>query len=506
MAGPVTALSDLALHRRLDALLPDGGPGATIGIARAGQIIAHRHAGLASIEAGTRIDTNTLFRIASVSKQFTCAAIMLLAREGRLDVCDTIGQHLPGLPAWGAAVTLDHLMRNSAGLRDMLELLRAGGVDLSHPVSADAMDAAIARSTGVNFEPGTRFLYSNTNFRLLGRVVEAVSGMPLQAFLAKYFFAPLGMTRTRHTPDVWEPVPGLATGYVPRGTGMMRAPHGFALGGEGGLVSCVEDLLIWASRMRAVAPELTAPEPFANGLPNIYHRGLEVESWRGHRVVSHGGLWPGFKTAFLTVPDAELAVVAITNNGGADAAALGHAVLEAALDLPARADAPAPDDIAGAWWMDGTSLDLFVQDGRVMVRQHGIAFPLRLGTDGLWHAERGAFRFALDWPARRVQFEAGASAAISPAMRGTMPPAMAGRWHCADAGATWTIAADGALHVAGPLVNAGPFRVEGLGPDIARAVMPGVLYDPWWDVRLDGAAALVVNGARARGLRFTRVA
>lgn len=515
----------LRLERRVGLLLAPlaEGAGAAVGVARDGALLLRRQAGLASIELGQPITANTGFRIASVSKQFTCAAILILAAEGRLAVEDKLARHLPGLPRWAETVTLDQLMHNTAGLRDMLELQRAGGVDLSHRVDAAGMNAAIGRSQGVNFEPGSRFLYSNTNFWLLGRVIEAVSRLSLADFLQDRIFGPLAMTRTWHTPDLAVPVEGLATGYLPRGDGFVRAPHGFALGGEGGLVSGVEDLALYARALSlnllgggVVEAQLQEVAPFTNGTANIYARGLEVEEWRGLTLVSHGGLWPGFKTAFLRVPARRLTVILMTNHGGLDAQAMGTAVLEAALEgdavlhpVPAM---PVLDGLAGSYATEeGATLDLWLDEaGKPMARQHGVAFPLGPRGDGRLHALRGGFRFALERTdsGLRLHGDAGHSAALHP-LAERVPLQCEGRFHCEDVAATWTVSA-GEWWVDGPQAKAGPFRAEGLAADLARFHMPGALYDPWWDVRLrrDAAGvvtALLVDGARARGLRFERM-
>lgn len=522
----------LRLERRVGLLLIPlaEGPGAAVGVARDGELLLRRQAGLASIDLNQPITSQTSFRIASVSKQFTCTAVLMLAAEGMLSPDDRLSKHLPGLPAWAGTVSLDQLMRNTAGLRDMFELLRAGGVDLSNIVGGADMDAAIGRSQGVNFEPGSRFLYSNTNFWLLGKVVEVVSRMTLAEFLEDRIFGPLGMTRTRHTPDIAVPVEGLANGYLPRRRdgagdieGFVRAPHGFALGGEGGMVSGVEDLALWARALSlnllgggVLESQLQEMQPFSNGTTNIYARGQEVETWRGLKLVSHGGLWPGFKTAFLRVPARRLTVILIANHGGLDVAAMGTAVLEAALEgdavLHPVAAMPKLAGLDGTYVSDsGASLDLFLDDaGKPMARQHGVAFSLGPRADGWLHALRGGFRFAVE---RRVDdlvlhTDAGYSEPLSP-----VPERAAlmceGAFRCDDVATTWTVA-DGQWNIDGPMAKGGPFRAEGLTGDLARFHVPGALYDAWWDVRLErnpagGVAALMVNGARARGLRFERV-
>ncbi|WP_353211907.1 serine hydrolase domain-containing protein [Rhodovarius sp.] len=516
-------LDMLRLERRVGLLLVphDEGPGVAVGVARDAELLLRRQSGMASIELRQPITAQTCFRIASVSKQFTCAAILILAAEGMLSVRDPVGRYLPGLPGWAGHITLDQLMRNTAGLRDMLELLRAGGVDLSHSVPAAQIDRAIARSEGVNFPAGARFLYSNTNFWLLGQVIERVSRMALADFLQDRIFRPLGMTRTCHTPDVMTPVEGLATGYMPSGDGFVRAGHGFALGGEGGMVSGVEDLALWARALSlnllgggVLEPQMEVLAPFTNGTMNSYARGVEVDDWRGLKLVSHGGLWPGFKTAFMRVPARRLTVIVITNHGGLDAGAMGMAVLEAALEaepvLHPVAALPLPSGCHVT--EEGVSLDLWLDEaGRPMARQHGVAFALGPRQDGRLHALRGGFRFALE--ARDGGHVLHGDAGHSSRLRRVEPgpgPDLAGRFHCADLDTAWHLAGDGTWRIDGPLAKAGPFRIEGLGQDLARFHMPGRLYDPWWDVRFERDDAgevttLVASGARAWGFRFERV-
>ncbi len=185
-------------------------------------------AGMASIELGVPIGPATTFRIASVSKQFTCAAILLLAAEGRLSIDDDVRAHIPALPDLGHRITLAHLMHNTSGIRDMLEIMRLGGADLGQPCKPEDLLDGVCRQRGLNFVPGSRYLYSNSNFMLLGRIVEQVSGQSLREFLDRRIFAPLGMNATRHVERTSEVVPNLATGYFPAprrlGAGAARFP------------------------------------------------------------------------------------------------------------------------------------------------------------------------------------------------------------------------------------------------------------------------------------------
>ena len=237
-------LDHLLLRRRVERMLApwrqSDGPGMTLGVVLGRDLAVHESAGMASIELRVPIGPQTTFRIASVSKQFTCAAILLLAAEGRLSIDDDVRRYVPALPDLGHLITLAHLMHNTSGIRDMLEIMRLGGVDLGQPCEPQDLLDGVCRQRGLNFMPGSRYLYSNSNFMLLGRIVEQVSEQPFRDFLDRRIFAPLGMNATRHVERTTEVVPNLATGYFPgRRGGWTRAQHDFPLHGEGGLVACV---------------------------------------------------------------------------------------------------------------------------------------------------------------------------------------------------------------------------------------------------------------------------
>jgi CubicO group peptidase (beta-lactamase class C family) len=479
----------LRLERRVGLMLAPLAeqPGATVGVTRDGVLLLRRSVGLASIELHLPLGVASCFRIASVSKQFTCAAILLLERDGLLSVTDPVRRHLPELPESLDSITLDHLMRNSSGLRDMLELMRLGGADLATQVSGAELDAAIGRQVTLNFAPGSRFLYSNSGFWLLGKVIERVSGLALAEFLETRIFLPLGMTRTHHTPDTARPVRGLATGYLPDGAGgFVAARHGFALGGEGGLVSCVEDLALWARSLSVgglggeIETRLEATTPFTHGAMNRYALGLEVEEWRGLRLVSHGGLWPGYKSAFLRIPEKRLTVMVLANNASLDPHHMALQVMEAALGGdPALLPAPEPLDHAamtGTWLSEaeGLSLDI-AADGTA--RMHGVPFTLTPTADGRMAARRGGFPFKAALPRAdemEVEFDGGHRAQFRRAAL-TSPPMLDGVWHCAELATEWHISG-GVAHALGPVRRGPPFAITALGPRHLRVAMPSSLY------------------------------
>ncbi len=531
-------LEALRLQRIVDRLLAPWqsttGPGVTIGVVREDTLVLHRAAGMANIELSVPIGSGTTFRIASVSKQFTCAAILMLAEEGKLRIEDDVRDHIAGFPALGHRITLAHLMHNTSGIRDMFEIMRLGGADLGQPCGPQDLLDGVCRQRGLNFPPGTRYLYSNSNFMLLGRIVEQVSGESLAAFLDRRIFSPLGMTKTRHTPLTTELVPGLATGYLPAADGWRRALHNFPLHGEGGLVSSVEDLALWHAQFGLpqnyhdrLATELTALTPFANETPNTYARGVRIKSWRGMATVGHDGLWPGFKTSFVRVPQHQVAVICISNDGTSDPHDLAFQVIDAMFDgSPFVHSVPPVPAWASAATLPGRYLDRaagatvdVARDAkdRVSASVNGVATFLMPTEDGRLATSRGSGDFCLrfDGDAIEVERDAGVIETlhrVTPGVR--LPPDLAGRYVNPDTAATWIIIAtdSGAeLHVAGPLLAAGGvWEIEPIEGDVIRIYTPLTLYRGWLDTRVlrDGArrvTALHVDGSRVKGLVFPRV-
>jgi CubicO group peptidase (beta-lactamase class C family) len=531
-------LDRLRLQRSVSALLQpwDGAvPGMTVGIVQDGALVVHESAGLASLELGVKIGPQTCFRIASVSKQFTCAAILLLQAEGKLRLSDAARTYLPELPDFDVPVTIAQLMHNSSGIRDMLEIMRQGGVDLTIPCTTADLLAGIYRQRTLNFAPGSRFLYSNANFLLLGLIVERLSGEPLGRFLSRRIFAPLGMTRTRMTPDPREPTPGLATGYLPYQGGFRRAAHGFPLGGEGGLVSCVEDLALWDRNFisgmvgGAALPEaLQVQTPFPSGVINLYARGLRIDTWRGVRTVSHGGLWPGYRTEYLRVPSVNCSIIAISNTGAADPAVLAHRVLDVLLegrpDVHAMPPPPPQATLApltGRWIEDvsGMTLDIAVEeDGALAVTSWGAVVHPEPAADGRLAVTHGTILLAIrpiSADALEIEQDAGHTATWRRvAADASLPKDLSGSYESPEMASVWTFdsGADGVrVRVDGPLLRGTTWAVEPVEGDVFRVLVPGILARAWFDVRLRRDAGgkvigLQVNSSRLRNVIYQLVA
>src|SRR6266851_5094445 len=530
------SIGSVALEHRVDALFSrysqPGSPGAVVAVMRAGAIELCKGYGLASIELGVPIGPKTRFRIASVSKQFTVSAALMLADEGKLELSDPPHKYLRELRP--LPVTIDQMMRNSSGLPDFLELLRLGGHSLDKPARPQDLLAACVRNNHLNFAPGSRFLYSNTNFLLLGLIIEKLACQKLGDFFAERIFKPLGMTSTLLAHEIDMVIPGLATGYLGDFEGgFRRAAHAYPQGGEGGLTSTVEDLLIWSRHFDqpALLPptlpaQLAAAAPLAGGHANKYRRGVQADDLRGLATIGHGGLWPGYRTEFLRVPQADLTIVVIANLGSIDPWRQSRAIATLALEgdkrlkpaLPALSEADIKP-LSGTWFNaeEPSLFELAWRNGEATVTQNGMPFVLGRRADGWLAAERGSFEFALK-PGRagaaRVDLGAGRVVTFKKlGRRKSVPAAIAGRYVSADTGASWEIKRSGedwAAAIGGPLISGGaPWPVRGIDADTVEIESPGSWLQVTQLARLvrDHAGrvvALEVSTGRIKKMRFER--
>jgi D-aminopeptidase len=530
------SIAIIALERRIDGLFArytkPGSPGAVVAVMRGGEIEICRGYGLASIELGVPITPRTRFRIASVSKQFTVTAALMLAAEGKLELDDPPHKYLKELKP--LPVTIDQMMRNSSGLPDFLELLRLGGHGLDKPARASELFDAAARNGHLNFKPGSRFLYSNTNFLLLGHIIERLTKKTLGEVLEERIFRPLGMTDTSLAADIGTVIPNLATGYLGDDQqGFRRAAHAYPQGGEGGLSSTVEDLLTWSRHFddpvlgKTIPTQLAAVAPLTGGQVNRYRRGVATGALRGLDTIGHGGLWPGFRTELLRLPKAGLTVVVIANLASINPWRLAHAIAAQALVGDKRIK-PAPEPVAHAevkpiagTWFNAAEPGLFHlawTNDEPTVTQNGMPIALARHDGGWFGAEAGSLEFALkpDKNGLKVDLGAGRTPVFKKlGKRKAVPAGLVGTYHSADSGATWAVrkSDDGyVIDVSGPLIASGPpWKIEGLDADTVEIVSP-----PAWITATQLAhlvkdkggkiAALEVSTGRIKKMRFERTA
>jgi CubicO group peptidase (beta-lactamase class C family)/Zn-dependent protease with chaperone function len=296
-------------------------PGCAVGVVRAGRLAYARGYGMANLETGTPLTPQSVFRLASLSKQFTAAAVLLLAQQGKLSLDDDVRKWVPAMPEYDRPMTLRELIHHTSGVRDYLTLYYLAGYrddDFYTPAEAVAM---IARQKHPNFEPGSAFLYSNSGYFLLSQVVQAAAGESLAEYAREHVFAPLGMSHTRYQDDHTAIVPDRASGYSPAPGGGYRIDMTtLDLVGDGGVFTSIEDLARWDGEFYQPdvggAGFLTAMQTrgvLGNGDTISYAAGLDISHYRGLPTVSHGGAFVGFRTALLRFPTERFTAIVLCN-------------------------------------------------------------------------------------------------------------------------------------------------------------------------------------------------
>lgn len=314
-------------------------PGCALGIYREGEIVYIRGYGMSNLEHGIPITTDSIFHIASISKQFTDMCIALLAAEGALNVDDDVRLYVPEVPDFGPTITIRHLIHHVSGLRDQWSLLElAGWREEDLVTEGDVMDLLV-RQRALNFEPNTEYLYSNTGYTLLAMIVRRVSGRSLRAFAQERIFGPLGMTRTHFHDDHSEIVPGRTQAYTPRaGGGYHISIPEFDVVGTTSLLTTVEDLARWDANFtsaRIGGPDLIAqlqtPGTFADGTPMTYAWGLVVDTYRETERIGHSGADHGYRAEYMRLPEFGFSVAYFSNISDSNPRSLAEQVADAVL-------------------------------------------------------------------------------------------------------------------------------------------------------------------------------
>src|SRR5687767_9705433 len=193
-----------------------GSPGCTVAVYQDGTTVLSRAYGMANLDHDVPLTPSSIFHVASVSKQFTATAILLLAQDGKLSLDDDIRTHVPELPDFGKKITIRHLANHTSGIRDQWDLLGLAGWRYSRDlITDDDVLELLARQQDLNFSPGERHLYSNSGFTLMAVIVKRVSGQSFREFTSERIFKPLGMTSTHFRDNFAEIVKNQAYGYAP---------------------------------------------------------------------------------------------------------------------------------------------------------------------------------------------------------------------------------------------------------------------------------------------------
>jgi len=356
---PAASTESAELAAKIDPLFAtfagSTSPGCAVGVYRAGETIFAKGYGLASLEHGAPIGSSTTFELASMSKQFTATAVLLLAQDGKLSLDDDIRKYVPELPSYGRTITLRHLLHHTGGLREYDALLDLSGYDVADVATADDALHLVTLQKGVNFPAGTEWSYSNTGYFLLSFVVKRVSGKTLGAFSEERIFGPLGMKHTTLFDDHTKIIPHRATAYAPRGAGFEVAMSNREQTGEGNVQSTIEDLARWDASFyeprtfgRSWLDAMRTPGKLDDGTALTYAMGLIVKTNNGLAEEEHSGGWAGYRTHMRRYPTERLSIACLCNRADADPTGLTMAVARALHPKLAAPKGPSPSPPSSA--------------------------------------------------------------------------------------------------------------------------------------------------------------
>jgi D-alanyl-D-alanine carboxypeptidase len=319
-------------------------PGVSVAVVRDGQIVKTAACGFADLELGAPATPKTVFQIQSITKTFTSAAILLLADEGKLSLDDPIAKYLDGTPVSWTNITIRHLLTHTSGIKDFINEPTAS-------LRIDVSEEEVLRATAprpLNFQPGERYAYSNTNYHLLAMIIRKLTGKWYGDFLRERIFVPLGMTNTRPV-SLSALVTNRASGYFWTGQGYRKGEfiaQSILSYGGGGILSTAPDMALWAQALisgKLLKPEVLTqawtPARLNDSTTSGYGLGWGIGRVAGHREMQHSGAHAtGFSSFLAIYPDDHLAVVVLLNRGSADPGRIARGV--AGIYIPELAPGP----------------------------------------------------------------------------------------------------------------------------------------------------------------------
>lgn len=305
-------------------------PGVSVAIVKDGKVIFKEGYGMANLEYNIPITSQTVFHVASVSKQFTTFAIYLLERQGKISLEDDIRKYIPEVPDFGTPITVKHLCYHTSGLRDQWGLLTLAGWRMDDVITKAQILKLVNKQKELNFDPGSAFMYSNTGFTLLAEIVEKVSGKAFVEFIKENIFEPLGMNSTEFYDDHEKIVKNRAYSYTKQNGDYKKKKLNYSTVGATSLFTTVEDLSKWILNFeKPIVGDVELIEKF--NLPavldtgekavlavvdneTIYHcKGQFFRNYKGLTLYNHTGSDAGFRAYLARFPDQKFSVVLLSN-------------------------------------------------------------------------------------------------------------------------------------------------------------------------------------------------
>lgn len=310
------------LQEKIDSLVSSmvdkNQPGGVIGIIQDNKTLVKSCYGQMDIENNRNIDENTIFDIASVSKQFTSYAILLLEREGKLNLDDDISKYLTQIPNYEHGITIRNLIQHTSGIASTDVLRLFSGLSLDEPWDHEKEMELIMRYPQVNFTPNSEYAYSNAGYSLLATIVESVSGLKFSDFLKEKVFKPLKMKKSFVFDNPKYESLDYTNGYKKDNDIFIKCSSNQDLSyGSGNIYSTMKDMLNWAQHILKNTNYLnkisTPYNTLTNGDTLMYTYGFEIKNYKGVKMVEHSGGVPGFRSRIVVFPEENLALVLMFN-------------------------------------------------------------------------------------------------------------------------------------------------------------------------------------------------
>lgn len=303
-------------------------PGGAVGIVKSGKLIYGKGFGMADLEHNIPISPRSVFYLASLAKQFTAFCILLLEEQGKLNLKDEIQKYLPDFPRYERPITIAQLIHHTSGLRDFSTLIDLQGRSYLEDISEREVYELIKNQKSLNFLPSDEYMYCNSGYFLLSKIIETVTKQTLKAFAAKHIFEPLGMKSTTFLDDNGLILKNRAFSYEKNlQGGFNNIIRRYALVGSGGVYSSIEDLALWDQNFyhnllgkgnQKIMAKMVMEDTLTNGLNSGYAFGLENKLYKGLSRVSHSGSNAGYRTFFIRFPGNELTVILLSNRRDGD--------------------------------------------------------------------------------------------------------------------------------------------------------------------------------------------
>lgn len=382
------AAQDEQVVREMDELLskayPPDGPGASVIVVKGGKTLLRKGYGMADVELGVKVEPDMVFRLGSITKQFTAVSILMLAEQGKLSLSDDMTKFFPDYPSKGRVVTIEHLLTHTSGIKSYTSIPAWRGMWRKDMTVAELID--LFKNEPPDFEPGTQWAYNNSGYILLGAIIEKLSGMSYEQFVQKNIFEPLGMKHTFYG-SASRVIPRRVPGYSMTREGLRNAEYlsmtqPYA---AGSLLSNVDDMALWDAALyteklfkQSSLQKAFTPYVLKDGTTTNYGFGWGRLEYEGRTVIEHGGGIHGFSTIGIRMPEDGIYVCILTNRdfGSPDDTGLRIAALASGRPMrPAIAVAVKPADLeplVGVYQINEKETYTVRQDGaRLSIQRSG---------------------------------------------------------------------------------------------------------------------------------------